>query len=193
MYEFIEGKIHEITPTYLVLENNQIGYFIQISLNTYAILSEEKSARVFIHQVIREDTNMLYGFANQSEREIFRNLITVSGVGANTARMMLSSLSPEEIQVAIRTEDVKTLQSVKGIGAKSAQRIIIDLKDKISKEEVSDQLFVSQHLGNREEAISALVMLGFNKKPAEKVVDKLLKEDRSYNVEELIKRGLNEL
>lgn len=193
MFEFIEGNIVEITPTYLVLENNKIGYFIQISINTYAILSDEKTAKVYIHQVIREDANMLFGFASKGEREIFRLLITVSGVGANTARMMLSSLSPEEIQTAIRTDDVRTLQGVKGIGAKSAQRIIIDLKDKISKDSVGDEFFTSTNLGNREEALSALVMLGFTRKPAEKVIDKLLKSDISMSVEQLIKKGLNEL
>jgi len=193
MFEYIEGKIVELTPTYLVLDNNQIGYFINVSLNTYSEISEKQISKIFIHQVIKEDSNTLFGFSSPDEREIFRHLITVSGIGANTARMMLSSLNPSELQTAISTENVNALKSIKGIGAKTAQRVIIDLKDKITKTQVSDQIFAQSVNNSREEALSALVMLGFNKKPAEKVIDKLIKQNGESSVEELIKKSLNEL
>ncbi|MBI9067292.1 MAG: Holliday junction branch migration protein RuvA [Salinivirgaceae bacterium] len=190
MYEYIQGKVAELTPANVVIDNNGIGYFINISLNTYSALSGKENAVVFIHQVIREDANILYGFYNKSERDIFRLLISVSGIGSNTARMMLSSLSPNEISEAILSGNVKLLNSIKGIGAKTAQRVIVDLKDKVGKSEISDEFFTSQSNTNREEALSALVMLGFAKNTVEKVLDKLLKSDPTLMVEELVKKAL---
>jgi Holliday junction DNA helicase RuvA len=140
--------------------------------------------------VVREDAQLLFGFYNKSEREIFRQLISVSGIGANTARMMLSSMSPAEIKEAIVTANVKLLNNIKGIGAKTAQRIIIDLKDKVGKSEISDDFLLSQRNTNREEALSALVMLGFTKNTVDKVLDKVLKENPKAEVEELVKQAL---
>ncbi len=190
MFEYIQGKIAELTPASVVVDNQGIGYFINISLNTYSALSGKEQAVVFIHQVIREDANILFGFFDKSEREIFRQLISVSGVGANTARMMLSSLSSAEIKNAILSADTKVLNGIKGIGAKTAQRIIVDLKDKIGKSDVSDNFLLTQNNTKREEALSALVMLGFAKNPAEKILDKLLKENSDFEVEELVKQAL---
>ncbi|MCK4663707.1 MAG: Holliday junction branch migration protein RuvA [Bacteroidales bacterium] len=193
MYEYIKGKLVELTPTYAILETNGIGYFINISINSYSQLSNQENCILYIHQVIREDTNTLFGFFNKNEREIFRYLISVSGIGANTARMMLSSLSPVEIQQAIISSNVTLLKSVKGIGAKSAQRIIIDLKDKLGKVSDSDDIFVSQDNTIKEETLSALMMLGFTKKSIEKVLDKLLISNKDLSVEELIKLSLKQL
>lgn len=190
MYEYIQGKIAELTPTSVVIDNQGIGYYIDISLNTYSALSAKEQAVVFIHYVVREDAQLLFGFYNKSEREIFRHLISVSGIGANTARMMLSSLSPAEVKEAILTGNVKLLNSVKGIGAKTAQRVIVDLKDKVGKSEISDEFLLSQSNTNREEALSALVMLGFAKNTVEKVLDKLLKANPKAEVEELVKQAL---
>jgi len=190
MFEYIQGKIAELTPASVVIDNQGVGYFINISLNTYSALSGKEQAVVFIHQVIREDANILFGFFDKSEREIFRQLISVSGVGANTARMMLSSLSSAEIKNAILSADTKVLNGIKGIGAKTAQRIIVDLKDKIGKSDISDNFLLTQNNTKREEALSALVMLGFAKNPAEKILDKLLKANPDFEVEELVKQVL---
>ena len=193
MYEYIKGKLVELTPTYAIIETNGIGYFINISINSYSQLSNQENCILYIHQVIREDTNILFGFFNKNEREIFRYLISVSGIGANTARMMLSSLSPVEIQQAIISNNVTLLKSVKGIGAKSAQRIIIDLKDKLGKVSDSDDIFISQDNTIKEETLSALIMLGFTKKSIEKILDKLLINNKNLSVEELIKLSLKQL
>lgn len=190
MYEYIQGKVSELTPASVVIDNHGIGYFINISLNTYSALSGKENAVVFIHQAIREDAHTLYGFFNKSEREIFRLLISVSGIGSNTARMMLSSLSPAEIKEAILSGNVKVLNSIKGIGAKTAQRVIVDLKDKVGKSEISGEFLLQESNTNREEALSALVMLGFAKNTVEKVLDKLLKADPELDVEELVKQAL---
>ncbi len=190
MYEYIQGKISELTPTYVVVDNQGVGYFISISLNTYSALSGKEQAIVFIHQVVREDALLLYGFYNKSEREIFRQLISVSGIGANTARMMLSSLSPAEIQEAILSGNVKILNNIKGIGPKTAQRIIIDLKDKVGKSDISGDFLLTQSNTNRDEALSALVMLGFAKNSVDKVLDKLIKDNPKAKVEELVKKAL---
>jgi len=190
MYEYIQGKISELTPTSVVIDNQGIGYHIEISLNTYTALSGKEQAVVFIHQVVREDAHILFGFYNKSERQIFRQLISVSGIGSNTARMMLSSLSPSEITEAILTGNVRLLNGIKGIGAKTAQRVIVDLKDKVGKSEVSDDFLLSQSNTNREEALSALVMLGFTKNTVEKILDKLLKANPKAEVEELVKQAL---
>jgi Holliday junction DNA helicase RuvA len=190
MLDFIKGEIVELVPTSVVLEVNGIGYEINISLFSYSKLQQEKSCKLFIHQVIREDAHLLFGFITINEREIFRQLISVSGVGANTARMILSSMSPEEVRHAIATADVTLLKSIKGIGAKSAERIIVDLKDKIIKSEDTSQLFKSPDNTIKNEALSALEVLGFSKKNSQKVVDRLLTTDSSMPVEELIKKAL---
>lgn len=194
MYEYISGEIAEISPSYVVIEAGKIGYFISISLTTFEQINEKKEAKLYIHQILREDTNDLYGFADKSEREIFRQLISVSGIGANTARLMLSSLKPVQIIEAIETGDVNTIKSIKGIGAKTAQRVIVDLKDKVGKINSSDELpFLSEANTNTEEAISALTMLGFNKKTAEKVVQGLIKVNKNATVEELVKLGIKNM
>ncbi len=190
MYEYIQGKIAELTPASVIVDNQGIGYFIHISLNTYSALAGKEQAIVFVHQVVREDAQLLFGFYNKSEREIFRHLITVSGIGPNTGRMMLSSMSPAEIQEAILVGNVSLLSSIKGIGAKTAQRVIIDLKDKVGKSDVSDNFLLSQSNTNREEALSALVMLGFTKNTVDKVLDKILKSNPKAEVEELVKQAL---
>ncbi|WP_421920856.1 Holliday junction branch migration protein RuvA [Marinifilum sp.] len=193
MFEYIKGELTDLTPTSAIIENNGIGYFIHISLNTYTHLSGHKSVQLLLHQVVREDAHILYGFIDHGEREIFRHLISVSGVGVNTARVMLSSLNPVEIQTAILSNNVKTLQGVKGIGAKSAQRIIIELKDKLGKESEILEISLPQDNTNKEEALSALVMLGFAKNAAYKVVDKIYNAHPSSSVEEIIKLALKQL
>lgn len=190
MFEFIEGRIIEKTPAYLVLQDGGTGYYINISLFTYSGIPIEGESRVYIHQVIREDANILYGFHTREEREIFRLLISVSGIGANTARMILSSLNPDEVTQAIMEGNVSALQGIKGIGAKTAQRIIVDLKDKIAKGVNIDELFISERNTIREEALSALTALGFGKKQAEKVVHKLLSKEPDLSVEEVVKQAL---
>jgi len=192
MFEYIKGIIVELNPTYLVTENTGIAYFINISLNTYSNLKEKEEKKIFIHQIIREDANLLFGFINKQEREIFRMLITVSGVGANTARMMLSSMNSSEIKSAIIEGQVNTLKNIKGIGVKTAQRIIIDLKDKIVKTG-DENILVPEINKNREEALSALTMLGFKKATIEKNIDKILKKDANLKVEEIIKIALKQL
>ncbi len=193
MIEFLKGQINEVTPAYVVVENLNTGYFVNISLNTYSQISNHKECTLFIHEIVREDAYLLYGFADKKEREIFRNLLSVSGVGANTACMMLSSLSPEELQDAIINGEVNTLKTIKGIGAKSAQRIIVDLKDKLEKEGIEKQIIETQDNTIREEALSALVTLGFSRKNVEKVLETLNHQDPGLNVEELVKKALKKL
>jgi len=193
MYEYIRGNIADISPANIVIDAGGVGYFISISLNSYSQLSGKKEARLFLHQVVREDAHLLYGFAEQNERELFRNLISVNGVGANTAIMMLSSLTPDEIRSAVATGNVAVLQGVKGIGAKTAQRIIIDLKDKLGKLQETGQILLSADNTKQIEALSALVMLGFAKKDAEKVVNKIGNEQPDASVEAIIKQALKRL
>lgn len=193
MYEYIRGNIADISPANIVIDAGGIGYFINISLSSYSQLSGKKEARLFLHQVVREDAHILYGFSEKNERELFRSLISVNGVGASTAIMMLSSLSPDEIRSAVSTGNVAVLQGVKGIGAKTAQRIIIDLKDKIGKLHETGQILLNTDNTIRIEALSALVMLGFAKKDAEKVVSKILQEQPDVSVEALIKQALKRL
>ena len=193
MFEFIKGKLVNHTPAYTVLENSGIGYVINISLNTYTQLQGKTECQLYIHQVIREDLNALYGFYTNQERDIFRHLINVSGIGANTARVILSSMNPTEVRDAILSGNVAQLQSVKGIGTKTAQRAIIDLKDKIGKSTLDNDIFVSQNNTIKDEALSALVMLGFAKKSADKILDKNLIKEPNISVEELIKKALKQL
>jgi len=190
MYEFIEGAIIEKTPAHIVLQDGGVGYNVSISLFTYSSLPDSGTARVYIHQVVREDALILFGFAGQSERELFRHLISVSGIGANTARVILSSLTPDEVSVAIMEASVSTLQSIKGIGQKTAQRIIVDLKDKIYKGARVDELFLSERNTIREQSLSALVALGFAKKQVEKTVSKLMSDKPDLTVEDVVKQAL---
>lgn len=193
MYEYIRGNIADISPANIIIEAGGIGYFIHISLNSYSQLSGKKDTRLYLHQIVREDAHTLYGFADSKERELFRNLISVNGVGASTAIMMLSSLTADEIRTAVTTENVAVLKAVKGIGAKTAQRIIIDLKDKLGKLAESGHILPATDNTIQIEALSALVMLGFAKKDAEKVVSKILREQPDSTVESVIKQALKRL
>lgn len=194
MINHIEGKLVEKTPTHAVIDCGGVGYILNISLNTYSKIGNEEKCKLFAYLVVREDAHLLYGFADIGEREMFKHLISVSGVGASTARMILSSLSPTEIQQAITSGNVNLLKSIKGIGEKSAQRIIIDLNGKLGKLENSTDFLVPSNNKIREESLNALVQLGFAKNMAEKALDKVLKEDKSINaVEDLIKRTLKNL
>ena len=193
MIDYIKGEITQITPTFLTMETGGIGYLINISLTTFSKLEGKKDFKILVHEVIREDSHLLFGFADSVERDIFRLLISVSGVGANTARMMLSSLSPDEIEKAILGSEADILKSVKGIGLKTAQRIIVDLKDKLGKHTGSGEIFTFSDNTKREEALSALVMLGFAKSTVSKVLDKIVREEKNLTVEDMIKRALKNL
>ncbi len=193
MYEHIKGKITELSPAYAIVEANGIGYFINISLNSFSKLQGKEECKLFLHLSIREDAHVLYGFAEAIEREMFRLLISVSGVGPNTARMMLSSMPAGEVKRAICDADVNTLKSIKGIGAKSAQRIIVDLKDKVEAKFDDQQILASLDNTLKNEALSALEVLGFAKKQVEKALDKLIAAKPDSTVEELIKYALKVL
>lgn len=193
MYEYLKGEIIELNPTYLVLENSGIGYFIHISVNTYSKLAEQKTCLVYIHQAIREDAHVFFGFADKKEREIFLQLISVSGIGANTARMMLSSLSPEEVKSAILQNNIALLKSIKGIGLKTAERIIVDLRDKVGKITDESEIVVTINNTIKDEALSALVMLGFPKAKIDKLLSDILKDNKNMTVEELVKESLKRI
>lgn len=173
MYAFISGELVEINPAFVVIDCNGIGYQIHISLNSYSRIKDLTTTRLFTHPVIREDNHTLYGFATEEEREVFRHLISVSGIGPNTARVILSSLTNEEVISAIQQDQVAVFQRIKGIGLKSAQRIIIDLKDKIGKTLKYPDISLTKHNTHQQEALSALILLGFNKAQAAKVVEKV--------------------
>ena len=190
MYEFIEGEFVEKSPAHLIVKAGHLAYYIHISVNTYTQVSQQASGRIYLHFVVREDAQLLYGFHSREEREIFKSLISVSGVGANTSRLILSSLSPEEVTQAILAGNVAVLQAIKGIGAKSAQRIIVDLKDKVGKGAGIDELFFSKDNTSREEALSALVALGFPKKAVEKILTRILSEQPDLSSEEVVKAAL---
>lgn len=194
MITFLRGRLIEKNPTHVIVECNGVGYHVDISLHTYGLIPNEESVQIHTYLQIKEDSHTLYGFFDTSEREIFKLLISVNGIGASTARTMLSSLNPDEIGTAIAQEDVKKIQSVKGIGLKTAQRVIIDLKDKISKVEISENFVgIGAALQQKDEAIAALEVLGYNKKSSEKIIDTLLKTDAEMSVEQLIKQALNRL
>lgn len=193
MYEYIKGQVEQLTPTYIIIDNQGIGYQVHCSLNTYAALKHGESAQLFIHQIIREDAHLLFGFISKEEREIFRLLLSVSGVGPNTARMMLSSMQPAEISGAILTGNVNALKKIKGIGLKTAERIIVDLRDKIGKQSSDINIFTPSNNTNREEALSALIMLGFPKNIAEKALEKVWPECANESVEVIIKNTLKQL
>lgn len=193
MIDYIIGEIKELTPAYVVLETAGVGYFINITLPTYSVLGEHSITKLYVYESIREDAHVLYGFRQQSERHLFLLLISVSGIGANTARMIMSSYSAQEIQEMIATGNVAALNAIKGIGTKTAQRIIIDLKDKIIKSAGgSDMTLPLAGLKNekKDEAISALVMLGFANAISQKTVEKILKDQPDLKVEQLIKLAL---
>ncbi len=189
----LKGKLVEKNPTDVVIDCNGVGYQVHISLHTYSKIDARENIHLFTHLLIKEDSHTLYGFIDKAEREIFRLLISVSGIGASTARTMLSSLSPVEIRDAIAADDAITIQSIKGIGAKTAQRVILDLKDKILKIYDIDEVFVSSKNTNKDEALTALEVLGFSRKPAEKVVERIVKERTDLSVEEIIKDALKNL
>lgn len=193
MIDYITGSVTELNPALVVVECNSIGYSINISLTTYADLEKSEKCTVYIHEAIREDAWVLYGFSGRDERALFRQLITVSGVGANTARMMLSSLKPSELSGAITGADVNALKAIKGIGLKTAQRIIVDLKDKIGKPSASGEIITFSDNTAREEALSALVMLGFAKSAVAKILDTIVRQDKTLTVEDMIKRALKNL
>lgn len=194
MIDYISGKIAELTPTRVVLDNSGIGYAIEISLQTYAALESQKEAKVYIYHHIQSssDVELFYGFSSKDERSIFELLISVSGVGVNTARVILSSFSADELREAILSENVAAIKSVKGIGLKTAQRMVLELKDKISKGEgaASDVLLVSDRNAVAEEAAAALQMLGFSKPNISKAIQKILSSKPNVKVEELIKQAL---
>lgn len=191
MYDYIKGNVAELTPTYVVLDNHGVGYMINISLNSFnALQHQEDVVKVYVYEAIREDAHLLYGFTERRERELFLLLISVSGVGANTARMILSSLTPSDLEQTIASENVGILKSVKGIGAKTAERIIVDLKDKIKV--ASDALLDMSKFSNAsfDEALSALMMLGFTKQMSQKALKKLFTSNPALSVEEAIKKAL---
>jgi Holliday junction DNA helicase RuvA len=190
MYEYIEGEFVEKSPAHLIVQAGHLAYYVHISVFTYSQVSKQTSGKIYLHFVVREDAQILYGFGGREEREIFRMLISVSGVGANTARLILSSLSPDEISHAILSGNVAVLQGIKGIGAKSAQRIIVDLKDKVGLGAGIDELFLSKDNTSREEALSALVALGFPKKTVEKILTRILSEQPDLSSEEVVKAAL---
>jgi Holliday junction DNA helicase RuvA len=189
----IKGKLVEKNPTQVVVDCNGIGYEINISLHTFSSLSPDENIQLFTHLQVREDAHILYGFFTILERAVFRLLISVSGIGTSTARTMLSSLTPSEIQQAIGTEDVATIQGVKGIGLKTAQRVIIELKDKIRTLQGSEEIPVHKSNTIKEETLSALEVLGYSRKASEKVVDNLIQGNPDGSVEDLIKGALNKL
>lgn len=191
MIEYIKGDIAELTPTYAIIECGGIGYLLNISLPAFTRLDGEKTAKLLVHESIREDAHVLYGFIDEQERTLFRLLIGVSGVGANTARMILSSIAAPELEIVIAGGDHAKLKNVKGIGAKTAQRIIVDLKDKIKP--IGDALILQPTVTNDifEEALAALVMLGFTRQQSQKVLKKLFDNDPTLKVETAIKKALS--
>jgi len=193
MFDYIKGKIIEINPAYVIVETNNIGYHINISLSTFSQIQNQKDIILYLHQIIREDAHFLYGFYTKQEREIFKNLISVSGVGANTARMILSSYPYQEIQRAIINEDINFLQSIKGIGIKTAQRIVVELRDRLTKESATTEIFKVVNNTLKNEALLALNSLGFSKSMAEKVISKILSTEPEITIEELIKKALKYL
>ncbi|MBO3115550.1 Holliday junction branch migration protein RuvA [Winogradskyella sp. DF17] len=193
MITHLEGKLVEKNPTDVVIDCNGVGYFINISLHTFSQIPDKEHLKLYTFLQVREDSHSLYGFSSKIEREIFKLLISVSGIGANTARTMLSSLSPDQVKEGIANENVALIQSVKGIGAKTAQRVIIDLKDKVLKVYGLDELSLIPNNTNKDEALSALDVLGFNKKQSEKVIERIIKNQPDAQVEQIIKEALKNL
>src|SRR6056300_677198 len=189
----IRGRLVEKNPTEVVVDCNGVGYLLHISLNTFSALPNDENVVLYTHLSIREDAHTLLGFINKTEREVFKLLISVSGVGPSIARTMLSSMTSEEIQNAIASENVPLIQSVKGIGAKTAQRVIVDLKDKILKTFDVDEVSATTSNTNKDEALSALEVLGFQRKQSDKIVSSILKQDKDASVETIIKLALKNL
>ena len=193
MITHLEGKLVEKNPTDVVIDCNGVGYFVNISLHTFSQIPDNENLKLYTYLQVREDSQSLYGFSSKTEREIFKLLISVSGIGANIARTMLSSLTPQQVKEGIAVGDVALIQSVKGIGAKTAQRVIIDLKDKVLKVYGIDELSVLPSNTHKDEALSALDVLGFNKKQSEKVVERILQAQPDALVEQIIKDALKNL
>ncbi|RKR09501.1 Holliday junction DNA helicase subunit RuvA [Flavobacterium sp. 90] len=193
MIAHLQGKLVEKNPTDVVIDCGGVGYQVHISLHTFSLIPNAENIKLYTHLQIKEDAHTLFGFAEKSEREIFRMLLSVSGIGANIARTMLSSIEPRQIINAIASGDVVVIQSIKGIGNKTAQRVILDLKEKVLKLYDLDEVSVVQNNTNRDEALSALEVLGFVRKTSEKVVEKIVKEDPEATVESIIKKALKSL
>jgi holliday junction DNA helicase RuvA len=193
MFAHIHGRLVEKSPTDVVIDCNGVGYHLQISLHTFSRLPDSESIKLYTYLQINEDAHTLFGFAEKSEREIFKLLLSVSGIGAGIARTMLSSMEPKQIIQALASGDVATIQGIKGIGAKTAQRAILDLKEKVLKVYALDEVSATSNNTNKEEALSALEVLGFNKKLAEKVVEKVVKEQPDATIETIIKQALKNL
>ena len=193
MITYIKGRLIEKSPTKIIVESHGIGYEINISLNTYEQISDDENIKIFTHLQRKEDSDILFGFSSQSERSIFQQLISISGIGPSTARTILSSISAVEMQEAVWAEDVERIKSIKGIGLKTAQRLIIELKDKVELFDKKDIDLSSENLDIKKEALLALSVLGFNKSKSEKIVSKLYFENKDIELQELIKRSLNKL
>jgi Holliday junction DNA helicase RuvA len=193
MYDYIDGKLAFKGPTYIVVEAGGVGYHINISLNTFAALGQTERCKIYVWLHVKEDAHTLYGFSDEGERRLFLHLISVSGIGPSTCRMMLSSITPLEIQQAIITADIPLIQRIKGIGPKSAQRIVLELQDKLKKEGNDSLISMPAHNTIKDEALSALIMLGFNKQAADKVLEKIIKEQQDHTVEQMIKIALKNL
>tara|TARA_R110002051_G_scaffold160033_1_gene231499 strand:+ start:2305 stop:2886 length:582 start_codon:yes stop_codon:yes gene_type:complete len=193
MIHHLKGKLVEKNPTHVVVECGGVGYFVNISLHTFSKITDSENIQLFTHLQIKEDAHTLFGFSEKSEREIFRLLLSVSGIGSSTARTMLSSMSPIQVRDAIATGNVTAIQAIKGIGLKTAQRVILDLKDKVLKIYNIDEVSTISNNTNKDEALSALEVLGFVRKQSEKIVDKVLSQDASLSVEDIIKLSLKNL
>ena len=197
MYEYITGKVAEATPTYAIIEAAGVGYFINISLKTYSDIEHSAEAKLYVHFIVREDQQTLYGFSSKIERELFRQLISVSGVGGNTARMILSTYSPRELQNIIATENAVLLKNVKGLGLKTAQKIIVELTGKMIELGASDMMLSAvgkpRNTQSYDEALAALAMLGFQKSASEKALTAIFKESPTLGVEEAIRAALKRL
>lgn len=193
MIEHLKGRLIDKSPTHAVVECNGIGYFLHISLHTFSQLPDEEAIKLYTHLLVREDSHTLYGFFERVEREIFRLLLSVSGIGASTARTMLSSMAPDQIKEAIASGNVSAIQAIKGIGAKTAQRVILDLKDKIIKVYALDEVSPQTSNTSKEEALSALEVLGYARRQAERVVDRVIAQESSLSVENIIKQALKNL
>ena len=193
MITHLSGKLVEKNPTYVIVECNGVGYFLHISLHTFSLLPSDENITIYTHLQVKEDSHTLFGFMEKAEREIFLLLISISGIGPSIARTMLSSLNPTQVRNAIANGEVTTIQAVKGIGAKTAQRVIVELKDKVLKVQDMDEVSLSSNNTTKEEALSALEVLGFNRRQSEKVVDRVLSQGTSLSVEDIIKQALKNL
>lgn len=192
MVEFLKGKLVEKNPAHIVVECNGVGYFVNISLNTFSAIGDNENILIYIHQVIREDAHLLFGFHDVEERRVFRSLLNVNGVGANTARTILSSMNGDEVRTAVASGNVKAFEKIKGIGGKTAQRIIVDLSGKLDFSQINDSGASSGSV-LKYEALSALVTLGFDKNNAEKAIDKIIISHNNIDVEQLIKLALKNM